>query len=255
MEGQHRLAAPAQDGLGLGALRLTPSGEALLQHARQFLGLAAATQELVSEAARARQVVSLGVPPATPGSWLSSIVEAANRTLPHAELNYVEATSFAQLRLLHEGRLDLCLVHQQPPGHHASWPVREEVLGLAVRPGHPLTDEPRFRIGDLHGLRVLAHTREREPSRESVTAAALAAGIRPYWQFAQFTEHVLACAQASRSDAALVTSHTAETKLPGWRWWPVEGLPQAVMTTWLVCRRPTRAVVDEVAGVVRAVTA
>ncbi|TQS29647.1 LysR family transcriptional regulator [Microbispora sp. KK1-11] len=236
-------------------VRLTPSGEALLQHARQILGLAATTQEIVSEAARARQVVSIGVPPATPGSWLSSVVEAVDRTLPHAELNYVEATSFDQLRLLHEGRLDLCLVHRQPPGHHGSWLLRQEILGLAVRPGHPLADEPRYRIGDLHALRVLVHAREREPSRESVTAAVLAAGVRPYWRFAQFTEHVLACAQATRSDAALVASHVAALRLPAWRWRPVEGLPEAVMTTWLVCQRPTRAVVDEVADVVRAVPA
>ncbi|MEV0311057.1 hypothetical protein [Nonomuraea fuscirosea] len=74
-------------------------------------------------------------------------------------------------------------------------------------------------------------------------------------QFAQFTEHVLACAQATRSDAALVASHVAAAKLPGWRWLAVEELPQAVMTTWLVCQRPTRAVVGEVAGVVRSVPA
>lgn len=235
--------------------RLTPSGEALLQHARQILGLAAATQEVVSEAARARQVVSIGVPPATPGPWLSSVVEAVDTTLPHAELSYVEATSFDQLRLLHEGRLDLCLVHQRPPGHHASWLLRREMLGLAVRPGHPLADEDCYRIGDLHALRVLVHAREREPAPESVTAAVLAAGVRPHWRFAHFTEHVLACAQATRSDAALVASHVAALRLPGWRWQPVQELPHAVMTTWLVCQRPTRAVVDEVAAVVRSVPA
>ncbi|MEU6786598.1 LysR family transcriptional regulator [Nonomuraea angiospora] len=236
-------------------VRLTPSGEALLQHARQILGLAATTQEIVSEAARARQVVSVGVPPATPASWLSSVVEAVDAALPHAELNYVEATSFDQLRLLHEGRLDLCLVHQQPPAHYASWLLRREILGLAVRPGHPLSGEPAYRIGDLHTLRVLVHAREREPAEASVTAAVLAAGVRPYWQFAQFTEHVLACAQATRSDAALVASHVAALRLPGWQWRPVQELPQAVMTTWLVCQRPTRAVVDEVAGVMRSVPA
>ncbi|WP_193318505.1 hypothetical protein [Nonomuraea phyllanthi] len=99
------------------------------------------------------------------------------------------------------------------------------------------------------------HAREREPARESVTAAVLAADVRPYWQFAQFTEHVLACAQATRSEAALVASHVAALRLPGWRWGPVQELPQAMMTTWLVCQRPTRAVVDEVAGVVRSVPA
>ncbi|MFC4121647.1 LysR family transcriptional regulator [Nonomuraea zeae] len=251
MELERRLGQRLFDRTSRG-VRLTPSGEALLQHARQLLGLAAATQEIVSEAARARQLVSLGVPPATPGSWLSAIVEAVGEALPHAELNYVEATSYEQLRLLHEGRLDLCLVHREPAGHHASWPVREEVLGIALAPGHPLAGEPRFRVGDLHGLRVLAHAREREPSRESVTAAVLAAGVRPYWQFAQFTEHVLPCARASGCDAALVTSHTAALRLPGWSWRAVEGLPQAAMTTWLVCQRPTRAVVEEVADVVRA---
>ncbi|MEV4086518.1 LysR family transcriptional regulator [Nonomuraea fuscirosea] len=236
-------------------VRLTPSGEALLRHARQILGLAATTEEIVSEAARARQVVSIGVPPATPGGWLCAVVEAVDAALPHAELDYVEATSFDQLRLLHAGRLDLCLVHQPPPGDYASWLLRQETLGLAVRPGHRLAGEPAYRIGDLHALRVLVHAREREPARESVTAAVLAAGVRPHWQFAQFTEHVLACAQATRSDAALVASHVAATKLPGWRWRAVEELPQAVMTTWLVCQRPTRAVVDEVAGVVRSVPA
>ncbi|MER5426248.1 hypothetical protein [Streptosporangium roseum] len=148
----------------------------------------------------------------------------------------------------------MCLIHQSPPSHHVSWLLREEPLGIAVRREHPLADSSAYRIGDLHSLRVLVHARERTPAQqEGLMAAISAADVRPHWQFAQFTEHALACAMATRSDAVMVGSHTAALQLPGWRWGPLEGLPQAVMTTWLVRQRQTRAVVQEVADVGRTV--
>ncbi|WP_416973728.1 LysR family transcriptional regulator [Streptomyces sp. 4F14] len=96
-------------------VRLTPAGQMLLPHAHQLLTLADATRETVAGAATARQPVTLGVPPGTDGTWLVALVDTVRARLPHVALEYVEATSSEQLRLLGARLLDLGLVHRPPP--------------------------------------------------------------------------------------------------------------------------------------------
>ncbi|UOT03183.2 LysR family transcriptional regulator [Rhodococcus opacus] len=224
----------------------TVAGEALLQHARQLLALEAATQEVVSGATEIREVVTIGVPPGTSSEWLVSMVGRLDDEVPGCALQLVEANSTNQLRMLREGRLDLCMVHQSPPSDCSSWKLREEPFGLAVRPGHTLASAESCSLRDLDGLRVLVHSRDQVPTQQDgLIGAAVEAGIRPYWQFAQFVEHALAGAAAAKADAVLVSRYTAEKQMPGWPWHPLTGLPLA-MTTWLVCQRHTRAVVGDV---------
>lgn len=228
-------------------IRLTKPGAALLQHARQLIALEYATEEVLSSAQAVRERVSIGVCPGTPHSWLIELVHELSRSASHCAVNLTEANSSDQLRMLREGRLDLCLVHQSPPSEYTSWKLREEPFGVAIRPGHPLYEADSCTLSDLDGLRVLVHSKDQVPTQQDgLIGAAVEANVRPHWQFTQFVEHALASAFATRADAALVSAYTAEHQMPDWRWFQLSGLNLA-MTTWMVCQRQTRRAVESVA--------
>jgi DNA-binding transcriptional LysR family regulator len=229
---------------------LTLAGEALLAHARQMLALEAETAHVLSEAANTREAVAVGVPPGIPGSWLVGLVEAVREAVPNGLLNLTEATSTEQLRRMERGRLDLGIVHQVPPEVYETEVLWVEPLGVAVRPGHRLAAKERYELSDLDSLRVLAHSQDQVPTQqEGLLAATMTAQVWPRWQFCQFVEHALACAEAVGADAVLVAEHTAAAQLPGWRWGPVHGLVPD-MTTWLIRRQHARPVVRDVAAAV-----
>ncbi|WP_138413567.1 LysR family transcriptional regulator [Sinomonas gamaensis] len=231
-------------------ISLTPAGHALLQHARRILALEAATPEVLAEGLPAREVVSIGVPPGTPADWLVGLVRELKEGESACAPTLIEANSSVQLRMLREGRLDLAMVHQQPPSEYSSWRIGQESFGLAVRPNSPLAAQAVLTVGSLDSLRVLVHSRDQVPTQqEGLIRAALDAGVQPKWQFAQFVEHALASAEAADADAVLVSRYTAERQLPGWVWHPISALP-IEMTTWLVSQPRTRAAVEAAAAVV-----
>lgn len=232
-------------------VRLTPAGQVLLPHAHQLLTLADATRETVAGAVGARQPVTVGVPPGTDGAWLVALVDTVRAHLPHIALEYVEATSSEQLRLLGAGLLDLGLVHRPPPDPLNAGELCHDPLGIAVRPGHPLAERGGFGLADLDGVRILLHAQDRLPAEQhGLVAAARAAGVRPHWRFAQFTEHLLAHAHATGCDAVLVVEHAAAARLPGWRWASPADLP-LTMTTWLAAAPEAGLAVRETAVVIR----
>lgn len=223
--------------------RLTVAGHALLQHARQLLALESSTRDVLAGGAAVREIVTIGICPGTPGPWLLGLIEHLAEHAPRCAPNLVEANSSEQLRMLREGRLDLCTVHQAPPSDYASWRIREEPFGVAVRPDHPLAGSAVFDLVDLDGLRVLVHSKDQVPTQQDgLMGAAVVANIHPHWQFTQFVEHAAASARATGADAALISRYTATRQLPEWPWSPLRNLGLA-MTTWLVRQRTTREVV------------
>ncbi|GAB3572848.1 LysR family transcriptional regulator [Amycolatopsis endophytica] len=228
--------------------KLTPAGIALHSHAVLLLRLADATRETTHAAARqTREVVDIGIPPGLSADWLLDALADLDSAVPHAAVTLTEASSTDQLTMVREGRLDLGLVHEKPVGSLRGARLFDQPFGVAVRPGHPFTREARCRLRDLDGVRILAHGRQQVPvSHDRLVVAAHDVGVVPLWQFAQFSEHALACAEATKSDAVLLTEHSATRLLPGWPWRPVVE-PELELVTWLVWQPATRAVVDEVA--------
>jgi LysR family transcriptional regulator, benzoate and cis,cis-muconate-responsive activator of ben and cat genes len=243
---EHELGRPLLERSARG-VALTAAGTALAGHARQLLALEAATADVVAGSDRARETVSVGVPPGVPPDWLVETVRTIGADVPDCTLAIVEANTSEQLRSLQKGELDVGIVHQAPPSGHIGKLLWTEPFGIALRPGHRLADEAQHRLADLDGLRVLIHSRGQVPGQQdSLLAAAATAGVHPTWLFVRFVEHALAAAEAHRADAVVVGARTARRQLSGWRWTPLRDLPLS-LTTWAVRRGETRRVVRAVA--------
>lgn len=222
----------------------TPAGTALYQHAAHLLGLAAVTRDVARSASAARELITIGLPPGLPADWLTGLIRAFQAETPDIRINFSDANSSAQLRSVQEGRLDIGLVHQNPPSNLHSAELFEKPFGLAVRPNHRLAERETCPLAELDNLRVLAHAREQIPAEhDRLISVAYEAGIAPIWQFASFVENALACAEVTGSHAVLLSEASAHRLLPGWPW--VELVePAFPMRTWLVRPEQTRAAVE-----------
>jgi DNA-binding transcriptional LysR family regulator len=230
---------------------LTPAGSALHRHSLLLLRLADASREVARSATgQAREVVQMGIPPGAPDQWLLTILGALEKEVPHAAVAFTEASSTDQLRMIREGQLDLGLVREQPSERLHARRLFAVPFGVAIRPGHRLAADTACRVQDLDQLRILAHGREQVPVVDDrLVLAAHDAGATPLWQFAQFSEHALACAEAVKADAVLLIEHSARRLLPDWPWRPLTE-PELQLVTWLTWPPETRTVVDDVVRVV-----
>ena len=229
-------------------VEMTPAGESLSIHARMILALRAETVDVVAQRRQVEEVINIGVPPGTAQQWLLALVQNLNSKLSCNPI-LAELSSNQQLKRLREGRLDLCLVHQQPPRDMDSWLLRSEKFGLAIRPGQAIEKLESISPKDLNGLRIMVHSREQVPTQQdSLIASVLSTGAEPEWRFMHFVEHSRAAAEASRSQAVLISQHTASRQLEGWTWRVIENL-DVTMRTWLVARKNTRKIVEQAIGI------
>jgi DNA-binding transcriptional LysR family regulator len=232
---------------------LTPAGVALHQHALLVLRMVETSRDAVHSATeQTREVVSIGIPPGLPTDWALRILAALRAEAPLAAVTLLETGSVEQLRMVREGRLDLGLIHERALTLLEERRLLTQPLGLAVRPGHALAQRDACRVGDLHDLRILAHGREQVPAlHDQLIVAASDIDAVPLWRFAQFSEHALACAEATEADAVLLTTDSAERQLPGWPWLPLAE-PALDLVTRVVWQPATRSVVQRVAEVISA---
>ncbi|WP_155055746.1 LysR family transcriptional regulator [Streptomyces blattellae] len=229
---------------------LTAAGTALHRHALLLLRLADATKDVARAPDTARDMVNLGVPQGVPPDQLMRVLAEVEERLPHTAISITEASSAEQLKLIREGHLDLGIVRERPSGNLLAERLFDVPTGLAVRPGHHLAEKPVCRLSDLDGLRVLAHGRQQVPVlHDRLVVAAHDAGLVPLWHFAQFSEHALVCAQATKAEAVLLIEHSARRLLPDWPWLRLAEADLA-LTTWLAWPSDTRSVVRRVARVV-----
>ncbi|MGP3943669.1 LysR family transcriptional regulator [Streptomyces sp. 6N106] len=233
----------------------TPAAVALHEHARLLLQLAEAAGDVARSAGPAKEVVRVGLPPGVPTAWLNQVLDALRSHVPRAAIQFTDASSTDQVRLLREGLLDIALVHQRPATPSTTRLLYEQPAGIAVRPGHPLARRRRCRLAELDGLRILAHSRDQTTAEhDRVLTAAEALDVRPDWVFAWFIENALACATASDADAALLTRSSAQRLLPAWRWLPLID-PGFALPTWLARQPQARAIVERVVEVVTEIAA
>jgi DNA-binding transcriptional LysR family regulator len=247
---EHDVGATLFDRTSAGTA-LTPAGVALHAHALLLLRMADASRDAVHSAAEhTREVVSVGIPPGLPTVWALRIISALRAKLPEAAVTLLETGSVEQLRMVREGRLDLGLIHERALTLLEERRLLTQPLGLAVRPDHPLAQRNACRVRDLHNLRILAHGREQVPAlHDQLIIAARDVDAVPLWQFAQFSEHAMACAEATEADAVLLTIDSARRQLPNWSWLPLAEPPLELVTR-MVWQPATRSVVQKVAEVI-----
>ncbi|ASR35992.1 LysR family transcriptional regulator [Prauserella marina] len=230
---------------------LTPGGAAFYHHARLLLRLAEASREAAHSAGEAtREVVDLGIPPGLSPDWVVRLLGLLRDEVGRASVLITEANSAEQLRMVREGRLDLGLVHERPLQALTGTRLFSQPFGLAVRPDHPLAARTECTLRELHGLRILAHGREQvQAAHDALIVAAHERGVTPLWRFAQFSEHARSCAEATESDAVVLTENSARRLLPQWPWLRLAE-DSVDLTTWLIWQPATRTVVTRVAEVI-----
>lgn len=224
----------------------TAAGVALFEHARSILGMVASARDVAARGGPVMELVEIGMAPGLPGSWLSDLLAAVADRVPQARLSLVDADSTTQTAMLRTARLDVALVHQQPPPALVGTRIRAESYGVAERPDiEPATAGP-FPMAALDGRSVLVHARNQlAVGHDQLTTQAHERDIRPEWVFASYTEHAQQCADTAGADLAITTEYSATRLLPDWSWHPLVE-PAIQLETFAVRQRSTRAVVVQV---------
>lgn len=229
----------------------TAAGVALYRHALAILDLADSAAQVAVLAAPPVETVEVGLSPGIPGTWVDRLLSAVSAQVSLARINFTDADSATQLQMVREGRLDIALVQQPPPDGLASYSLGEEDFGVAVRPGEPIPTADIWTMKQLDGLRVLVHAKNQLPTGHyPIVSAAHQVGAIPHWQFATYTVHALACANAAGADVAIMTRSAAERLLPQWAWARLVE-PSVVVKTWTARQPVTRAVVAKVDNAIR----
>jgi DNA-binding transcriptional LysR family regulator len=224
----------------------TAAGAALYRHAVTILDLVDNAAEVAALAAPVMETVEVGLAPGLPASWVSKLLSAVRQQVRLARINFTDADSATQLRMLREGRLDIALIHQPPPAGLISRSLGREPFGVAIRPGEPAHEGETWTMKQLDGLRVLVHARNQLPiGHDRLVTAAHELGATPQWQFASYTEHAAACADAADADVAIMTRASAARLLPLWTWLRLTD-PQVTLETWSARQSTTRPVVASV---------
>jgi DNA-binding transcriptional LysR family regulator len=142
---------------GPGGLRLTPSGEILLEHAdavAERFQLAEAQLNAVAKGARTQ--LRIGALPTALAGFIPSAVARLRVAHPDARITFDEGTSEELSARIASGELDLVIDYEttgtprsQRPGvtrHHL---LHEHFL-IALPPDHPLAASEKVRLADLH---------------------------------------------------------------------------------------------------------
>jgi DNA-binding transcriptional LysR family regulator len=123
---------------GRGA-RITPGGEAFLDHCRRVLALLQAAPAAVRRAAEGRTgTLRLAFTAIGAYAVLADVLDFTTRHIPEVSVELTELVSPDQFAALADLRIDLGLVRPPIPDAYASVRVHSEDLVLAVPERHPL---------------------------------------------------------------------------------------------------------------------
>jgi DNA-binding transcriptional LysR family regulator len=131
-------------------LHLSPSGELLLDYAKQMIRLADEARHVVSGAAP-QGVLKLGALESTTASRLPGVLAEFHRRYPDVRLELTTGTNDQLMTAVAERRLDAAFVAEPPGPGFAQLPVFRERLVVISNIEHP----PIARARDAEGLSVI----------------------------------------------------------------------------------------------------
>lgn len=134
-------------------LRLTPSGERFLRHARHILAAAdEAAEDMRTEPDRIAGTVRIAVAETVSGFLLPALLRQAARELPHVSLDVEELGREAAEEKVLAGRIDLAIMivsHLSAHEHIAYDILLRSPRRVWTGIGHPLLEKPAARLEDL----------------------------------------------------------------------------------------------------------
>jgi len=234
---------------------VTSAGAGLLRHLELVFAQVDRIPEVTATASRGEQLVRIGVPQGLPHDWFLHLLAAAKREQRGIAISLHEARTYEQQQLIHNGALELAILHMVPPSLE-SGTVLSQRIGLALVIDSPLAGRKELSFVDLDGMRIMAHASGAISVEESRLRAETAkAGVDIDWVFRQFSEHSSLIASSSEVDAILVTQATAGRHLANREWIPVradEGSDPMVVVTTLAWRESAPPHITRLVATMRA---
>lgn len=127
---------------------LTPAGATLLRHARQMLAQADAVDRLATTLAEGREPhLTLAVDGAFPRDTLFTALAAFGSESPETRVDILETVLSGSAEALLEGRGDLVITPQVPPGFLGELLLRLDFVAVA-HPDHPLHQQAQALMQD-----------------------------------------------------------------------------------------------------------
>ncbi|MFC9334269.1 LysR substrate-binding domain-containing protein [Arthrobacter sp. NPDC057009] len=145
---------------------LTEAGRTLYEGAELLLGDAKKLEiEVRNVGAGMRRELRVGAVNPAMGSLMPQILQAVHRSYPDVRISLQPMASFALMRALRDGRLDIAIVRtaDSVPGFVATELMNDALL--AVLPAaHPLASREKIKLAELSGESFIMAPRSRNPA-------------------------------------------------------------------------------------------
>jgi len=196
-------------------LKPTPSGEALIAHARRIEAhLDGARDDMAAMRDGSSGRVVIGASGASASDTVPLAVSRLMQRLPRASIKLVESTTDRLLTLLGDGALDLIVgrsSRSHPDPAIRSETLYVEPLHFVARPAHPLFDRPTVDWDGLLAYRWLVWPKG-TPIRDSLDDTLAAAGYRMPFPSVESNSVTLNLTLLNNSDMIGLASHRAATR-------------------------------------------
>lgn len=158
-------------------------------------------------------------------------------------LEWVEATTAEQRRLLDEGRIDLGVLRLplDPSGLWLSDPLRQE-LGVITAPDHPLAGDTPVALSELTGQRLLMFSRTIAPGLyDDLLAQCMTSGYRPdeITQGIRSSDSLVVQRELATGAAVMFGTRDWASRSGAFRWRPVRD-GALHWDTAVACRRDAK---------------
>lgn len=170
---------------GSRGVTLTPTGETLLEDARDLLERSNRLGESVERLRRgASGTLKIGVAPGVPGRLLPELLSPLRAQQPDARVVVRELATPEQIAGLNDGSLDLGLVREpiDDPGLSRRC-LLVELLGVSLPVAHPLAARESVSLRELEGESFICFPRQWAPAlHDTLVRAMLEAGVDAEYQ-------------------------------------------------------------------------